>query len=222
MWKATAPLKDRSIVAITDKFLLAGASPVEVGHCQPSTHVPLHEQQIRSAVHAGLNALDLSWCAFHAEVKVSTEGAKLIEIGARLGGDRISTHLTPLSTGVNLVKVAILLALGERPQCPRLWDRAACVRYFDVQRAGTLRDIGGLRELYQIPGVELVYPASERDGPLREGFAIGTIRSSLDRYGHVLYSAATRGEAIARCELAASRVCFQFEDGDCRNGLGAW
>ena len=57
-------------------------------------------------------------------------------------------------------------------------------------------------------------------GCLRKGFAIGEIRSSLDRYGHVLYSAATRNEAIARCELAASLVCFEFEDGDSRNGVG--
>ena len=209
-----------SIVAITDKFLFPGASPVEVGHCQPSTHAPLREHQIYSSVLAGLKALDLTWCAFHAEVKVSTRGAQLIEIGARLGGDRISTHLTPLSTGVNLVRVAILLALGERPSSPRLWQRAACVRYFDVQRAGTLRGVHGLRRLYEIPGVEVIYPASERDGILRQGFVIGEIRSSLDRYGHLLYSAATRKEAIARCELAASMVCFEFEDGDRRNGVG--
>jgi biotin carboxylase len=181
----------------------------------------LHEQQIHGAVQAGLTALDLTWCAFHAEIKVSSKGAQLIEIGARLGGDRISTHLTPLSTGVNLVRAAILLALGERPQCPRIWDRAACVRYFDVQRAGTLKDVLGLRRLYEIPGVEVIYPASERDGMLRIGFAVGEVRSSLDRYGHVLYSAATRSEAIARCELATHTVCFQFDDGDSCNGGGS-
>ncbi len=213
--------RDRLIVAITDKFLFPGVFPVEVGHCQPSIHALLREQQIHSTVHAGLSALDLTWCAFHAEVKLSTKGAQLIEIGARLGGDRISTHLTPLSTGVNLVRVAILLALGKRPRCPPICERAACVRYFDVQRAGTLRGVQGLRRLYEIPGAELIYPASERDGILREGFVVGEIRSSLDRYGHILYSAATRDEAIARCELAASMVCFQFEDGDSRTGVGA-
>jgi biotin carboxylase len=212
--------RDCSIIAITDKFLFPGISPVEVGHCQPSAHAPLREHQIYSSVLAGLKALDLTWCAFHAEVKVSNKGAQLIEIGARLGGDRISTHLTPLSTGVNLVRVAILLALGERPSSPRLWQRAACVRYFDVQRAGTLRGVHGLRRLYEIPGVEVIYPASERDGILRQGFVIGEIRSSLDRYGHLLYSAANRKETIARCELAASMVCFEFEDGERRNGVG--
>jgi biotin carboxylase len=180
----------------------------------------LREDEIHNCVQAGLRALRLTWCAFHAEVKLSSKGAQLIEIGARLGGDRISTHLTPLSTGVSLVRVAVLLALGERPQSPRIWERAACVRYFDVQRAGTLTEVQGLRRLYEIPGVEVIYPASERDGTLGKGFAIGEVRSSLDRYGHVLYSAATRKEAIARCELAASRVCFQFEDGDSRNGAG--
>jgi biotin carboxylase len=213
--------RDCSIVAITDKFLFPGASPVEVGHCQPSAHEPLREQQIHSAVQAGMSALELTWCAFHAEVKVSSKGAQLIEIGARLGGDRISTHLTPLSTGVNLVRTAILLALGERPHYQRILQRAACVRYFDVQRAGMLTGVQGLRSLYEIPGVEVIYPASERDGMLGKGFAIGEVRSSLDRYGHVLYSGATRIEAMARCELAASLVCFQFEDGDTRNGVGA-
>jgi biotin carboxylase len=213
--------RDYYMVAITDKFLFSGVSPVEVGHCQPSTHAPLREQQIYSSVQAGLSALGLTWCAFHAEVKVSTKGPQLIEIGARLGGDRISTHLTPLSTGVNLVRVAILLALGERPYSPRLWERAACVRYFDVQRTGTLSAVHGHRKLYEIPGVEVIYPASERDGFLRQGFSIREIRSSLDRYGHVLYSAATRDEAIVRCELAASMFCFEFEDGDTRNGAGA-
>jgi biotin carboxylase len=207
-------------VAITDKFLFPGVSPVEAGHCQPSIHVPLRQKQIYACVQAGLKALDLRWCAFHAEVKVSTNSAQLIEIGARLGGDRISTHLTPLSTGVNLVRVAILLALGERPCSPRLWHRASCVRYFDVQRTGTLRAVHGLRSLYEIPGVEVVYPASERDGLLRQGFVIGEVRSSLDRYGHLLYSAATRKEAMARCELAASRVRFEFEDQDRRTGIG--
>ena len=212
--------RDCFMIAITDKFLFAGASPVEAGHCQPSIHAPLREQQICSTVHAGLKALELTWCAFHAEVKVSTKGAQLIEIGARLGGDRISTHLTPLSTGVNLVRVAILLALGERPASTRLWHRAACVRYFDVQRSGTLRGVHGLHRLYKIPGVEVIYPASERDGNLCRGFVIGEIHSSLDRYGHLVYSAATRKEAIACCELAASMVCFEFEDGDRRNGVG--
>ena len=35
--------RDCSMIAITDKFLFPGVSPVEVGHCQPSAHAPLRE-----------------------------------------------------------------------------------------------------------------------------------------------------------------------------------
>lgn len=208
-------------VAITDKFLFPGRCPVEAGHCQPSHFEPHIQEQIREAVHAGLAALGLTWCAFHAEVKVSpTKGARLIEIGARLGGDRISTHLTPLSTGVNLVRVAILLAMGERSKAAPIFARAACVRYFDLKRSGVLKHVDGLRRLYGIPGAEIIYPASERDGLLREGFVVGEVCSSLDRYGHVLYSGSTREEAIRRCQTATGTLHFEFEDGDCRNGDG--
>lgn len=209
------------IVAITDKFLFPGRSPVEAGHCQPSHFEPRMQEEIRRTVRAGLAALGLTWCAFHAEAKVSPQkGVRLIEIGARLGGDRISTHLTPLSSGVNLVRAAILLAMGDRPDAERIFDRGACVRYFDLKRSGVLRRVAGLRRLYEIPGAEIIYPASERDGPLREGFVIGEVQSSLDRYGHILYSGTTREEAIYRCEVAASILRFEFEDGDCRDGEG--
>ena len=88
------------------------------------------------------------------------------------------------------------------------------VRYFDVTRRHS-DEVQGL-QILRIPGVEVIYPASERDGTLGKGFAIREGHSSLDRYGHVLYSAATRKEAVARCELAAIRSAS-----DLRTGIAA-
>jgi biotin carboxylase len=208
------------IVAITDKLVFPGRYPVEAGHCQPSHHSGLTQREIERAVISGVRALGLTWCMIHAELKVSPKGPRLIEIGARLGGDRISTHLTPLSTGVNMVRTAILLSLGERVDAPKLWNRGSCVRYFDVKRTGKLHLLDGVRSLYGITGAELIYPASERDGTLNKGFQIGTIRSSLDRYGHVVYSGDTREQALERCDQALESLRFEFVDGEIRNGIG--
>ena len=212
--------RDTRIVAITDKSVFPGRCPVEAGHCQPSHYSPPVQQAIRDAVVSGVRALGLTWCMIHAEVKVSAKGPRLIEIGARLGGDRISTHLTPLSTGVNMVRTAILLSLGERVDAPMLWERGSCIRYFDVKRTGSLQRLDGLRALYAIPGVELIYPASERDGILEANFRIGEITSSLDRYGYVLYSGNSREEAVGRCDQALETLRFEFTDGDLRDGAG--
>ncbi len=212
--------QDCRIVAITDKFVLAGRYPVEAGHCQPSHYSASVQQAIRDAVVSGVRSLGLTWCMIHAEVKISPQGPRLIEIGARLGGDRISTHLTPLSTGVNMVRTAILLSLGERVDAAILWARGSCVRYFDLGRTGSLRRLDGLRALYAIPGAELIYPASERDGIIKENFWFGEISSSLDRYGHVLYSGNSREEAVGRCDQALQNLRFEFTDGEIRDGAG--
>ena len=208
------------IVAITDKSVFPGQYPVELGHSQPTHHPGPTQARIHHAVLRGVESLGLSWCMFHAELKLSSDGPKLIEIGARLGGDRIATHLTPLSTGVNMVRAAILLALGERVAPLRLFNCGSCIRYFNARRTGELDGFHGLRSIYGLPGLEMIYPASERDGDLRRGFQVPPIKSSLDRFGHLVCSGKDRDQAIARCDQALQLLRFAFSDGEVRNALG--
>jgi biotin carboxylase len=208
------------IVAITDKAIFTGTHPVELGHSQPSGLNSYVQRSIREATVAGVKALGLNWTTFHAELKVTTEGPRLIEIGPRLGGDRISTHLTPLSTGINLVRCGVLLALGKEPAIGAPGQRGATVRYFDAGRTGTLKRISDFQTLYGIPGLELLFPGSERDGWLRAGFEVGTICSSLDRYGHVVFIGEDRNQAVHRAEQALDAILFEFCDGELRNARG--
>jgi len=198
------------VVQVTDKLLFPGAFPVEAGHTQPSSLPEATVRQIRATAEAGIHALGLTDCAFHAELKITRDEPKIVEIGARLGGDRISTHLTPLSTGVNLVRAAIFIAIGQAPDIVPCIARGAAIRYFHTEGCGTVERVEGLDELPSLPGLELLYAASERNGPLRPGFVIGKIRSSLDRYGHVVFSGDTAAQASERAEQAASMVSFRF------------
>ena len=216
-WVAGGSVK---IVAVTDKEVLGGAHPVESGHSQPSQLDDRVQQLIRDAVVAGVRALDLDWTTFHAELKVSPHGPRIIEIGARLGGDRISTHLTPISTGVNLVRCGLLLALGETPVPAGHERRGAAIRYFDTGYTGRLDSLDGVRSVYSVPGLELLYLQAARGGTLGCGVEIGPVHSSHDRYGHVLCSGATAGEAIARAERVRDTLVFSFADGQRRSGSG--
>jgi biotin carboxylase len=207
------------VVQVTDKLLFPGPFPVEAGHTQPSRLPAATVARIRAATEAGVRALGLSACAFHAELIVTRDGPKIVEIGARLGGDRIATHLTPLSTGVNLVRAAIMIALGKDPDVTPKRDRGAAIRYFHAACYGTVEAVGGLDQVQSLPGLELLYAASERDGPLRPGFAIGEVRSSLDRYGHVIFSGDDAAQAAGRAEQAASLVKFRFRSSARKDAL---
>jgi biotin carboxylase len=209
-----------NIVAVTDKEVFGGDHPVESGHSQPSQLDDAVQQSIRDAVVAGVHALELDGTTFHAELKASPQGPRLIEIGARLGGDRISTHLTPISTGVNLVRCGLLLALGETPVLARHPLRGAAIRYFNTGYTGRLESLRGVRNVYSVPDLELLSLQSERGGKLGLGLEIGPVHSSLDRYGHVLCSGATASEASARAERARDMLVFSFADGQRRTGSG--
>lgn len=203
--------KQVHVVQVTDKLLFPGTFPVEAGHTQPSRLPAATVAQIRATTETGVRALGLTDCAFHAELKITDDGPKIVEIGARLGGDRIATHLTPLSTGVNMVRAAIQIAMGETPDLAPRFTRGAAIRYFHAQVSGTVESIEGLNELSSLPGLELLFAASERDGLLRSGFVVREIHSSLDRYGYVLFSGEDAEEATARADHAASLVKFHFK-----------
>jgi len=198
------------VVQVTDKLLFPGVFPVEAGHSQPSRLAEASVASIRATAEAAVRALELTDSAFHAELKMTRGGPKIVEIGARLGGDRIATHLTPLSTGVDLLKAAISIAVGQAPDLSPARACGAAVRYFHASRCGTIERVEGLDEVQTMPGLELLYSASERDGPLRPGLVVGEIRSSLDRYGHAIFSGDDAAQAFARAEQAARTVRFHF------------
>jgi biotin carboxylase len=202
---------DPRIVQITDKLLFTGPNPVEAGHTQPSRLPADVQEEIRRTTAAGVRALGLEDCGFHAELKVTTGGPRVIEIAARLGGDRIATHLTPLSTGVNLVRAVIELALGRKPALEASRKRGAAIRYFQVPVVGFLDRVNGLDALSKLPGIECLSLQTEHGEALKPGLHINPVQSSLDRCGNLIFSGSDANEAAARAEAAIRSVSFTIQ-----------
>lgn len=107
---------EHKILAVTKKYTTGAPHFIETGHMEPSD---LSEQTIEKAkkeIFKALDALDIQMGASHSEFKVDNEGnVKIIEIGARMGGDCIGSDLVRLSTGYDFTKMVIQTALGEKP-----------------------------------------------------------------------------------------------------------
>ena len=65
----------------------------------------------------------------HAELKITENGIKVVELGDRLGGDHISTELVSLSTGIDLVEATINWALGEDVDIKQKISAYSAIRY---------------------------------------------------------------------------------------------
>ncbi|MGV3697918.1 ATP-grasp domain-containing protein [Flavobacterium sp.] len=102
------------ILTITDKVTTEAPYFVELEHHQPSLLPDIIQQKIQAETIKALNALQIEYGASHAEFKINNEGeVYAIEVGARMGGDFIGSHLVELSTGYDFVKAVIEVALGE-------------------------------------------------------------------------------------------------------------
>ena len=197
------------VVQTTDKLVYAGAYPVEVGHTQGSRLPDAVQRGVHECAVAGIRALEMDNCGFHAEIKVCPSGPRIVEIAARLGGDRIATHLTPLSTGVDLVGAILDISRGKAPAVQPKWNRGSAIRYFDAGRCGVIAAVRGLEDIPQMPGFELLVAGTDHGEPLQPGFHLPAVQSSLDRYGYAIFSGLTAADAADRAARAA-RLTFEF------------
>ena len=184
---------DVHVIQITDKMTTGAPHFVEMGHTQP-TRLGCVEEIKRVAIAAN-KAIGIENGPSHTEIIVTEAGPKIVEIGARLGGDCITTHLVPLSTGVNMVEACIKIALGEKPSISPVHSAGAAIRYFK-QHAGVVKSIEGMHMAEQMPGVKQVCIVHG------VGETIGNINDSGARMGFVIAEGSDAGDAATKAEDA--------------------
>lgn len=190
------------VLTVTDKKTTGAPHFVELGHNQPSCFSATDVETLKAAAVAGVRALGVNNCACHAEAKLMNGKAYLMEVGARLGGDFISTELTHLSTGIDMVAAAIDVALGVEPDLSAKEEpKGVCIRYF-CPKPGKLVSILNT-EVLNNPHVYLweIFP--------KEGDVIPAVTSSLCRSGHVIVTEKTPQKAIELAERLIESVKFE-------------
>jgi len=190
------------IIAVTDKLTSGVPEFVEMGHSQPTCISD--GETIRSTAAAAAKAIGVKEGPAHIEMIITNEGPKVVEIGARLGGDHITTELVPLSTGIDMVGCCIQLALGRRPDFEKKYDKGAAIRYFDVP-AGKIRGIDGMKESKAMPGVKQINLSKGI------GDTVGEVCDSTDRIGYVIAGGRDADEAVTVCETVLRKVKFKME-----------
>jgi len=176
------------LIQITDKTVSPFPYNVEMGHLQPSQFYDEHYDEIFQVLDMAVKALNLNNCALHPEMKITKEGIKIVEIGPRLGGDFITSHLTPLSTRINIEEQLIRIAVGKKINIAKKTNRYSSVLYFDFlttpinvsilkNKIETLNDNISTFELYYNDNSDLP-----------------VITNSLERHGHIVFSADSLNE----------------------------
>lgn len=172
-------------LAVTKKYTTGEPHFIETGHLEPA---PLTEEQlaaIQKAVFAGLDALKVENGASHTEFKLEESEVRIIEIGARMGGDCIGSDLVELSTGYDFVRMVLDVALGKEPSFEKVQEPKTAYIHFIF----TKKDLELLEKLKgEIP--EKIHFISEIE-EVREG----TVTDSSTRFGYFILAFESLDEA---------------------------
>lgn len=122
---------EHTFLALTYKYTTNAPHFIEVAHLEPAVLDDVMLKQVKEIIFRALDSLHITNGASHSEVKISDDGeVKVIEIGGRMGGDWIGSHLVEMAMGIDFLKAVIQVALGEKPDISEKHSvRAAAIRY---------------------------------------------------------------------------------------------
>lgn len=177
------------VIQFTEKKTTEFPYNVELGHKQPANLTDIERQQIRDIISNIAACMRFENCPSHTELKVNDRGVFVIETSPRLGGDYITSTLTPLSTGINLEDQLLHIALGERvdTKSGRV-EKAAAVCFFSFPEGKVTAIDPRINEVASWPNIHSF------ELKLHVGDKVNKITSSLNRYGQFVVTGENRAD----------------------------
>ena len=171
------------IIAITEKITKGEEQGffVEDAHLIPANLSVAEKCLIETEVLKAISVIGVNNCPTHTEVKLNADGAWIIEIECRLGGDNITSDLVPLATGVDMLENLIRLSIGEPVDIHQTIHHYAAIQFFNQENYDRCVDFLG-HEDKRIVRKEIGAKHNR------------VIASSMDRMGYCIMQARTREE----------------------------
>lgn len=194
------------VIQFTEKKTTEFPYNVELGHIQPANISDENKQKIREIITKIGEALNFVNCPSHTELKINEHGFYVIETSPRLGGDYITSTLTPLSTGVNVEDELLKIALGQTINPKPKPVQYSGVRFFAFEEGSVIKHVPDTKFVMTWPYVV------DFSFNLKEGSKVNRITSSLNRYGQLILQAGNREaieEAFKKYESTIADECLK-------------
>lgn len=180
---------------------------IENGGSMPSVHAAAMRGRVDVLLQQAVASLGISNGIIKGDIAICDGQPFIIELAARLSGGYFCTHQIPLNVGVEPVRAAIQLALGEEVELSAFQPRC---QHGVAQRClfpepGRVVSIAGVKQARALPGVaELVINVQPGD----------TVRPPTDSNAAaatVIAAAETRDQAIAQALAALEMIQIETE-----------
>jgi isopentenyl diphosphate isomerase/L-lactate dehydrogenase-like FMN-dependent dehydrogenase/biotin carboxylase len=193
-----------TFTGIADRIIEYPPYFIETGHNMPSSLSREVQADACDVMKMGIRALGITIGAAKGDIKITKDGPMIGELAARLSGGFMSAYTYPFSTGVDLMKAAIEVALGQEPgNLEPILNRVSIERAI-ITKPGVVKKITGLEEALKINGIKEIFLN------VKPGDKVIQPRSNVEKAGHIIAVGATLAEAVASYESCRKVLIFEM------------
>jgi biotin carboxylase len=187
------------ILGVCDKTKSALPYRFDLALHYPGAFSPAQLAAVEAYTRAVVRGLGIDRGAIHAELMITGNRVRLIEIAARGCGAFVIGRLIPVISGFDVMGALLAQALGSPVAVPQLHRRHGLLK-FVVMPPGTVTAVGDIEAVRRMPGV------IDAGLDLKVGDAISVATNTTGRQGHLLLHGESRSDVESCAAQALERL----------------
>ncbi len=195
---------DVHVLAIMKKWMTKPPYYAELGHAIPCGLPSDIETRAKECVSNAIKALGINHGAVNMDMLITKEGKiHIVDVGARMGGNLICSHIIPFGTGIDYMKATIQNAVGDPVDLSEKERYCVATRLLAFED-GYIHNVKYAEKLCHEHGVELYHH-------LIEGQQVHQYHTNLDGGGYIVAKDVDMSLAINKATEALALIkqhCF--------------
>ena len=168
------------VIAVMQKDMTKPPYYAELGHAIPSGLNPELETKVKTCVYRAICALEINHGSVNMDLLITNEGnVHIVDIGARMGGNLIGSHIIPTGTGIDYMGNMIRAAVGDTTNWEAEWQPIPIATKLLALTPGKVQKLPNFDEIAMLYDVQIEHH-------IHVGDTITPYRTNLDGCGYVV------------------------------------
>lgn len=171
---------EKFVLGVMEKQMTNPPYYAELGHCIPSGLPQEVEEKIKRCVKKALEALDINFGSVNMDLLLAEDNnVHIVDIGARMGGNLIGSHIIPYGTGICYIENMIKAAVGDCVDFSSVMPKICVATRLLALTPGKVKALPDFEKIEEEYGVEIEHH-------LKAGDVINEYHTNLDGCGYVV------------------------------------
>ena len=168
------------VLAVMQKDMTQPPYYAELGHAMPSGLSKELETKVKTCVYRAICALGVNHGSVNMDLLITKDGnVHIVDIGARMGGNLIGSHIIPTGTGIDYMGNMIRAAVGDETNWKPEWQPRPIATKLLALTPGKVKELPDFDEISARYDVQIEHH-------LHVGDTITPYRTNLDGCGYVV------------------------------------